>query len=250
MTAVSRCPACGAFAQAEDRFCWSCGLEIRAARPADSVAASAPIPELDPEVALALRRAHLAQQRGQLDQAEQLVRSALRAVPDSVPALSMLARLLRTKGDTVGSVAAAQRVSELVGQERARGAPAAPPGAVARAREDRAQVEEQVVREIVGRASVRPTTPLDLFAAQYRGRGPSRRIYAALAAPGLAALFLALVAVLRGALSGYLWFAVSILAAGWCYHDAETRGLAALLWASSVLCLGPFGLAIYLLSTR
>jgi hypothetical protein len=248
MAAVTRCPACGAFAQSEDCFCWSCGLELRAARPADSASAAAPIPELEPEVALALRRAHLAHQRGQLDQAEQFVRSALRAAPDSVPALSMLARVLRTKGDAVGSVAAAQRVSELVGQERARGAPGAPPGAVARAREDRARVEEQVVREIVGRA--RPTTPLELFAAQHRGGGRSRRIYAALAAAGLAALFLALVAALRGAVSGYLWFAVSIVAAGWCYQDAETRGLAALLWASSVLCLGPFGLAIYLRSTR
>jgi hypothetical protein len=246
MTSVSRCPACGAFAQAKDRFCWSCGLELRAARSATPAASAPAVPELDPKVALALRRAHLAQQRGRLEEAEELVRSALREDPDSVPALSMLARVLRTKGDQVGSVAAAQRVSELVGQDRA----PAPPGAVAKAREDRAQVEEQVVREIVGGASLQPATPLDLFAAQHRGWGRSRRIYAALTLVGLAALFLALVAVLRGALSGYLWFAISMLAAGWCYHDAETRGLAALLWASFVLCFGPFGLAIYLLSTR
>jgi len=245
MSAISRCPACGAFAQADDRFCWSCGLELREAQPPTPGAAPPAVPELDPGVALALRRAHLAQQRGQLDQAEQFVRSALRAAPDSVPALSMLARVLRTKGDAVGSVAAAQRVSELVGAERA----PAPPGAVARAREDRAQVEQQVVREVVGGAPIKATTPLDLFMT-----APSdwrrRRVQVALALAGLAALFLALVAVLRGGLSGYLWFAVTMVAAGWCYHDAETRGLAALPWASFVLCLGPFGLAIYLLSIR
>jgi tetratricopeptide (TPR) repeat protein len=246
MTSVSRCPACGAFAQADDRFCWSCGLELRAAPLAAPEASAPAVLELDPKVALALRRAHLAQQRGRLEDAEELVRSALREDPDSVPALSMLARVLRAKGDPVGSVAAAQRVSELVGQDRA----PAPPGAVAKAREDRAQVEEQVVREIVGGASLQPATPLDLFAAQRGGWSRSRRVYAALVVVGLAALFLGLVAVLRGALSGYLWFAISMLAAGWCYHDAETRGLAALLWASFVLCLGPFGLAIYLLATR
>jgi hypothetical protein len=155
----------------------------------------------------------------------------------------MLVTILRAKGDLVGSVAIAQRVSEIASQGRPL------PGAVARARENRAQIEEQVVREIVGPLT-RHDTPLSLLTAPARGAVRSKRVYIALTIIGAVALFLALVAVLEGDLSGYLWFAVSLVAAGWCYHDAETRGLAGIMWAPFVLCLGPFGLAIYLLSAR
>jgi hypothetical protein len=153
----------------------------------------------------------------------------------------MLVTILRAKGDLVGSVAAAQRVSEVAAQG------ASPHGAVARAREDRARIEEQVVRDIIGPLTGLDT-PLSIFTTPGRDWPRSRRMYITLAAFGACALFLALVAVLRGQIGGYLWFAVSFLTAGWCYHDAENRRLAALLWASFVLFLGPFGLAIYLLA--
>ncbi len=199
--------------------------------------------EMDPDDALVLRRAHLAQQRGQLDEAERLVRSLLSKDPQALPALSMLVAVLKEKGDLVGSVAAAQRVSEIASESESL------PGAVARAREDRARIESQVVRDVVGPLT-RFDTPLSVFILPERGPARSRRAYLALAGLGACALFLALAAVLRGQLSGYLWFAVSFLMAGWCYQDAEARGMAGLSWAPLVLCLGPFGLAIYLLATR
>jgi uncharacterized Zn finger protein (UPF0148 family) len=244
MTATTRCPACGCFVQSGDAFCWSCGSPLRTAtQPPARQARPQPRPtELDPEAALALRRAHLAQQRGQLDEAERLLHSILERAPNAVPALSMLVAILRAKGDLVGSVAAAQRVSEVA----AEGAP--PPGAVARAREDRAKIEEQVVREITGPLTLLDT-PFSIFTSADRDWPRSRRVYIALAVIGACALFFALVAVLKGQMSGYLWFGASFLMAGWCYHDAENRRLPAILWAPFVLFLGPFGLAVYLLST-
>jgi len=41
---------------------------------------------------------------------------------------------------------------------------------------------------------------------------------------------------------------ISLGAAGWCYYDGESRGESGLFWGSFVLCLGPFGLTIYLLT--
>ncbi len=198
---------------------------------------------MDPDQALVLRRAFLAQQRGQLDEAERLVRSVLEKEADSVPALSMLVALLKGKGDLVGSVAAAQRVSEIALESKPL------PGAVARAREDRARIENQVVRDVVGPLT-RYDTPLSAFTMPERGPARSRRAYLTLVVLGVLSLFLVIAAVLRGQWWGYLWFAVSFVAAGWCYQDAETRGLAGLSWAPLVLCLGPFGLAFYLLATR
>ena len=242
MKSVARCRACGAFVQAEDRFCWSCGSGTKQTLPVDAPRPALLRDELDPETALVMRRAYLAQQRGRFEEAERLIRGVLERAPDDVPALSMLANILRTKGDLVASVSVAQRVSEI-----ATGANA-PPGAIERAREDRAKIEAQVVRELSG--SLAPhESPLSIFQSE----GPiwyrSRQLYLALAAMGVVTLFLALVAVIRGHLAGYLWFATSLFAAGWCYHDAESRGQAGLFWAPFVLCLGPFGLAIYLLAT-
>ncbi len=169
--------------------------------------------------------------------------AALKRDPDAVPALSMLAAVLRARGDLVGSVAAAQRVSELSAQGDHS------PGAVARAREDRARIEQQVVSAIVAPITSLDT-PLSIFTAPDRGWYRSRWFTLALAAAGALSLFLGFVAVLEGRLGGYLWFAASLLGAGWCYHDADSRGFAAHLWAPFVLALGPFGLALYLLFTR
>jgi len=205
-------------------------------------AAKAPV-AMEPEASLVLRRAYLAQQRGQLDEAEDLVREVLDKEPDSVPALSMLTAILRAKGDLVGSVAAAQRVSEAAAFSGSAG------GAVERAREDRARIEEQVVRELGGPPNLYQT-PLTIFqpsgAAWYR----SASLYSVLAGIGVLSLFLALVAVLRGQLSGYVWFGLSLVTAGWCYSDAESRRQAGLLWGLFVLALGPFGLTIYLLAVH
>ncbi len=243
MSSVARCGACRAFVQAEDRFCWSCGSEVKQTLAPVIAAPSAPVrAELDPEAALVMRRAYLAQQRGRLDEAEDLIRGVLERVPDDVPALSMLANILRAKGDLVASVSVAQRVSEVATDTNT------PPGAVERAREDRARIEAQVVRELSG--SLAPhENPLTIFHSDGTVWYRSRQLYGALAAIGLITLFLALVAVMRGHLTGYIWFGVSLLAAGWCYHDAESREQAGLFWAPFVLGLGPFGLAIYLLAT-
>ncbi len=243
MNPVARCGACRAFVQAEDRFCWACGEEIKRTLSPVSAVSSAPTrAELDPETALVLRRAYLAQQRGRLEEAEVLIRGVLEKTPDDVPALSMLANILRAKGDLVSSVSVAQRVSEIATDANA------PPGAIERAREDRARIEAQIVRELSG--SLAPhDNPFTIFQSDGAVWYRSRQLYGALVAMGLITLFLALVAVLRGHLTGYVWFGVSLLAAGWCYHDAESREQAGLFWAPFVLCLGPFGLAIYFLAT-
>ena len=245
MTSVARCLACGTFVQPADRFCWSCGTEVAQApgevqRPAPQATGDW---GLDPKTALIMRRAHLAEQRGKLDEAEQLVGEVLEADRDSVPALSMLAGILRRKGDLVGSVAAAQRVSEA-----AVGA-GAPPGAIDRAREDRAKVEDQVVREVRG-SLAGAESPMGALASPGVGWCRSRQMYLALTAMGVASFVMALIAIFRGELSGYVWFGVGLFAAGWCYNDAESRRQVGLFWAPFVLGLGPFGLAIYLLATH
>jgi hypothetical protein len=245
MSGVRRCDLCRAFVQEDDRFCWSCGAELVHAEPriAGDVARRPAEEELEPEVALVLRRAHLAQQRGQLAEAERLVSLVLDKEPNTVVALSMLAGLLRAKGDLVGSVAAAQRASEAAAGRYA------PPGALERAREERARAQEQALRSLGGPFGS-ADSPLDAL----RGAGAvwyrSRQLFLALAAVGAIALVLATVAVVRGELSGYLWFGVSFVSAGWCYNDAEAQRRPGILWAPLVLCLGPFGLAIYLLATH
>jgi hypothetical protein len=142
----------------------------------------------------------------------------------------------------VGAVAAAQRVAEVSGAE------SRTPGAVARAREARAQIEGGIVRELASQGDPGEASPLSALTSPGDTWYRSRHFYFLLAAVGVASLFLALGALLRGRLVGYVWFAVSFLAAGWCYHDAETRREGGLLWGPFVLFLGPFGLAIYLLA--
>ncbi|NIN09807.1 MAG: hypothetical protein GTN78_13130, partial [Gemmatimonadales bacterium] len=159
------------------------------------------------------------------------------------PALSMLAGILRRKGDLVGSVAAAQRVSEVTVEADA------PPGTIEQAREERAKIEEHVVREL-GRLPREVHSPAAVFTSPGFPWYRSRHLYIALTSMGAIALFLAVVAILRGQLSGYVWFGISLFAAGWCYNDAESRREAGILWGPFVLCLGPFGLAIYLLATH
>ncbi len=233
MRAVSRCGACRAFVEREDRFCWSCGSSLQGG-PAASGSESAPrVRERDDETELAVRRAYLAQQRGELGEAEALLRGALERDPQHVSALGLLSEVLRRRGDQVGAVAAAQQATEAASQE---GTPA---GALAPARQARARIEESVVREVVGSGSA---------AAAGLGWQRARGTWVVLAVVGVCALFLALVATFRGELVGYLWFGVSLVAAGWCYYDAETRNVGGLLWGPLVLCLGPFGLAIYLLA--
>jgi hypothetical protein len=243
MKSVLRCAACRAFVQGDDRFCWSCGSEldrVEAAGRTHSAALEEPS-ELDPELAVVLRRAYLAQQRGQLDEAERLVREVLARQPEAVPALSMLAGILRAKGDLVGSVAAAQQVSEVAASRKV------PSGAVEHARGERAKIEEQIVRQMRSPyfASNTPFAVLRKGGAEwYR----SRQMYLSLTAMGVVALLLALVAAAHGELSGFAWFSASLLSAGWCHGDAQTRRQGGLLWAPFVFCLGPFGLAIYLLA--
>ena len=242
MTAVSRCLACGAFVQKEDRFCWSCGSELRAvAEVPRSRPAQLPT-EVDAEAELMVRRAYLAQQRGDLKEAERLLREVLQRAADNVPALSMLSEVLHARGDLVGSVAAAQRATEVGGPE------SATPGAVARAREARAQIEGSVVRELTSQGGPGEAGPLGALRSPGGIWYRSRHFYFVLAALGIVSLFLALEALLRGRFIGYAWFMVSFLAAGWCYQDAETRREGGLLWGPFVLFLGPFGLAIYLLA--
>lgn len=238
MNSVSRCPFCRAFIESGDRFCWSCGSDLHA-RPRQRQLI--PTQRPDTEVELLVRRAHVAQRRGQLAEAERLIREALAREPDNVPALTMLSEMMRAKGDLVEAVELAQRATDLA-------APGgAPPGSVTRAREERAGIQRRVVRDVMG-----PLEPgaglVGLFAVPGVVWYQSGRFYAALAALGLACLFLALVAALRGQLAGYLWFAASLTAAGWCYWDAEMRTQAGLFWGPFVLCLGPFGLGIYLLA--
>jgi len=222
--------------QGQDRFCWSCGYDLHAA-PAQ--AARPTPPALDQVIGLLLRRAHLAQQRGQLEEAVRLVQEALKQEPESVPALSLLAELLRATGDAVGAVEAAHQATELAASF------GAPPGALQRAREERAAVEQQVLSGLAEEAA-----PGDTALAVLTGSGSewyrSAACYLSLALLGLVALFLAFVSLLRGASLGYVWFAISIVAAGWCYYDAEVHNQRGIFWGPLVLCLGPFGLAIYL----
>jgi hypothetical protein len=242
MTAVSRCPACGAFVQKADRFCWSCGSDLGAAGEPVRRDPAQPMPESDRGAELLVRRAHLAWQRGEMEQAERFLREALERDAENVSGLSMLSEVLRAKGDLVGAVAAAQQATEVGGAE------GTTPGALARAREARAQIEAGVVRELTGRAGAAEASPLDVLASPGDRWYRSRRCYFVLAVMGAATLFLALVALLKGQTLGYVWFGSSILAAGWCYQDAETRRAGGLFWGPFVLFLGPFGLAIYLLA--
>jgi hypothetical protein len=191
---------------------------------------------------LALHRAYLARRRGELEEAERILRGVLQADQENVSALSMLAEVVQLRGDVVEAAAIADRAAELGSQE---GAPAA---AVARAREARARMQETAAREA---RSQLPGRDGDKLGGLFRYGSQwyqLRAAYLALALVGVAAFFLALVATLRGQPTGYIWFAISFIAAGWCYHDAETRREAGLLWGPVVLCLGPFGLAIYLLA--
>jgi hypothetical protein len=237
---VSRCKFCGAFIQEEDHFCWSCGsaLQLPEAPPPGR---PGPPPELRPDLQLTLRRAFLAQRRGHPDEAEKLVREALAREPDNVSALAMLSEMLRARGDLVGAVDAVQRATEA-----AAAGGAAPEGALQRAREERTQIERDVLGDL-GELSDGDWNPLTLFTATGLVWYQSGRFYLALAAIGFVGLLLALVSLLRGGALGYLWFGVSLVAAGWCYYDAETRRESGLFWGPFVLCLGPFGLAIYLL---
>jgi hypothetical protein len=200
--------------------------------------------ESEPETALALHRAHLAQQRGGTDEAERILQDVLAREPHNVPALGMLSELLRARGDLVGAVAAAQQATDAAADGTA------PPGAVARARQERAQIEDHVVRELIGPDARKGSSPLGMLVTPGARRWRSRQLYVALGGLGLAGLFLAIAAVLRGQLGGYLWLGVSLSAAGWTYSDAEARRLGGLFWGPLVLCLGPFGLAIYLLATH
>jgi hypothetical protein len=201
------------------------------------------IRESDPETALALRRAQLARQRGRHSEAERIVIEALDRDPGDVPALSMLSEILRAKGDLVGAVAAAQRATDADADGTA------PPGSVSRAREQRAQIEETVVREVAGPSGRTDSDPLSMLLAPVPSWCRSRGCYAALGALGFVSLLLATVAALKGQLTGHLWLGTSLVAAGWAYSDAENRKLGGLFWGPLVLSLGPFGLAIYLLAT-
>jgi hypothetical protein len=242
MSAVSRCPACGAFVQRADRFCWSCGSALGAAEAPPQPGPARALTDSDREAELLVRRAYLAQQRGDLEQAERLLREALERAGESVSAWGMLSEVLRAKGDLVGAVAAAQRATEVGGAE------GTAPGALARAREERAQIEAGVVRELTGRGEAADASPLGVLASRGDTWYRSRRVYLVLAVLGATTLFLALVALLRGHALGYVWFGSSFVAAGWCYQDAETRRAGGLFWGPFVLFLGPFGLAIYLLA--
>ena len=218
-------------------------------RPAESRGAASPAatpvppaPELDRIIGLLLRRAYLAQRRGRLEQATRLVRQALQEAPDNVPALTLLAELLRAAGDPVGAIEAAQQATQ------AAAAHGAPPGSLRRAREERAAVEQEAVRQISDTHSTPGDAALTLLGGSGREWYHSAPCYLSLAFLGFLSLLLALTFLFRGATFAYLWFAGSLLAAGWCYHDAETHHQAGLFWGPVALCLGPFGLAIYLLA--
>jgi len=243
VSAVHRCSICGAFVQEEDRFCWACGAEVSSAERSVAPGPSAPPQEPDRRIELALRRAHLAQHRGQLAEAESLVRQIVAREPENVPALSMLSEILRARGDFVDAVAVAQQATDAAASGHA------PPGAVAHARTQRARIEETVVRQSAGPLRGVGASPLTLLLTPGGVWYRSRNFCLALAGIGVVTLFLALLAVLQGELGGYIWLCISLLAAGWSYQDAETRRQSALFWGVFVLCLGPFGLAIYLLTT-
>lgn len=238
MGRVVRCLACGAFVEQGDRFCWSCGQEL-AGGPAPS--ALPPPPEMDEGVALLLRRAYLAQRRRRPEEALDLVEQALKQDPECVPALAMLAELLRARGDEVGAVEAAQRAGEVAARR------GAPPGALRRAREERAEVEREVLEEVVAHRATPGEVVLRLLSPSGPG-GKGRAVaVVALSAVGILGSVWAAFSVARGGVGAWLWFACSVLAAGWCYRHAESRLEPGWLWAALVACLGPFGLMIYLL---
>jgi hypothetical protein len=243
MSEVSRCYSCGAFVQQDDRFCWACGRDL--APPEEKTPArTPPLDEgLSREDWLLLRRAYLAHSRNLPEEAERLVRVVLHRRPEHVPSLTLLAEIRRSRGDLVDAVAAAQDATDA-----ARETGVAPPGAVKRAREERADIEESVIREVIGYHQSAAANPIGAFTAQ--GRGWYRRggFYVFLAALGLLALLVALLLVLRGQAAGYVYLGVSLLAAGWTYQEAESNRRVGLLWGPLVLFLGPFGLAVYLLS--
>jgi len=248
MSGVARCKACGCYVQDEDRFCWSCGTELTVAEAPAAVKQAVFAREREAatssDIQLTLRRAFLARRRGNPTEAERIVREALEREPQSVPALAMLSEILRGKGDLVGAVDAAQRATEA-----AAALGIAPKGALRRAREERAQIEQHVLDELLEeKPDSAGWNPLDLFRVSGAVWYQSGRFFLALAAAGLLSLLFALSSVLRGGAMGYTWFAISLGAAGWCYYDAESRRESGLFWGSSVLCLGPFGLAIYLLT--
>jgi hypothetical protein len=143
----------------------------------------------------------------------------------------------------VDAVAAAQDATEA-----ARETGFAPPGAVKRAREERAEIEENVIREVIGYHQSAAVNPIGAFTAQGRSWYRNGGFYLFLAALGLAALCAAMVLAFRGQIHGYLYVGISLLMAGWTYQEAESNRRVGLLWGPLVLFLGPFGLAIYLLS--
>lgn len=243
MSEISRCYSCGAFVQKADRFCWSCGRDL--AVPEEKRPARIPPFEegLSREQWLLLRRAYLAYRYARLDEAERLVRLVLRARPEHVPSLTLLAEIRRARGDLVEAVEAAQDATD-----SARESGVAPPGAVQRAREERSQIQERVIRDVLGLDRAAATSPIAAFALRGQVWYRSGGFYSALAGLGLVALFLALWLALRGHAAGYGWMALSLLAAGWTYHDAESKRRIGLLWGPLVLFLGPFGLTMYLLS--
>jgi len=239
MSDVTRCGHCRAFVHRGDRFCWSCGADLqRALAPT----ARQPAWEPDPDVGLLLRRAFLAQRRGEVSEATRLVRQALERDPKSTPALALLAELLRASGDLVGAVEAAHRATA---EEHANGAP---PGSLAAARRERAEIEETVVREVTGETGARSQNPVAVFVGRRGAWYRSPTVLLALGALGLAAFVIALFAAARAGAPGYLWLGLNFLAAGWCYWDAENRREPGMMWGLLVLCLGLFGLTVYLLT--
>jgi hypothetical protein len=156
----------------------------------------------------------------------------------------MLSEILRAKGDLVGAVGAAQRATDAA----ARGG--APPGSVSRARQQRAEIEENAVREVAGGRGDAERGPIGALLTPLPAWCRSRGCYAVLGVLGTLSLLLATIAALGGRPIGYLWLGASLVAAGWTYNDAEVRGLRGLFWGPLALCLGPFGVAIYLIATH
>lgn len=243
MAGVVRCKVCGSFVQGEDRFCWSCGSKLAAGDASSAAPSAVQEKEASQEVQFALRRAFLAQRRNDPAEAERIVREALAREPQSIAALAMLSEILRAKGDLVAAVDAAHQATEA-----ASALGVAPKGALQRAREARARIEQSVVEDVLDRRRSTDWNPLSLFTIQSAVWHQSGRFFLALAGAGLFCLLLALISVLRGGAWGYVWFATSLGAAGWCYYDADARREMGLFWGPFVLCLGPFGLAIYLLT--
>ncbi len=172
------------------------------------------------------------------------MRQVLQAKPHHVPSLTLLAELQRARGDLVGAVQSAQLASDVAAAEGT-----APPGALQAARAERAEIQERVIREIT-RPTFENTTGLGLFSSPGATWYRCGWFYAVLAAAGAGSLSLMLVFAVHGAALAFLWLATCLLIAGWTYHDAEVSQRLGLFWGPVVLFLGPFGLAIYLLSRR